>query len=298
MTVPACVPLADRGVLRVSGADARPFLQGLISNDVGRVAVDRAIWAAFLTPQGKYLHDFFVVEHQGSLLLEGEAARLADLKRRLSIYRLRSQVTLEEAADFGVWALIGDGAAAAVGLAGDQSGAAGALEEGVAFVDPRLAEVGLRAILHADTGAATLAGAGFTQTDRTTYDRLRIGLGLPDGSRDMLVEKSLLLECGFDELHGIDWQKGCWLGQELTARTRYRGLVKKRLLPVLTDGVPPATGTPVLLDASEVGETRSAADGVALAILRLEALPAIEAADGVDVAGCRLRPRRPSWAAF
>ena len=99
-------PLADRGVLRVAGEDARPFLQGLISNDVARVSPTQAVWAAFLTPQGRYLHDFFVVESDGALLLESEASRLADLKRRLSMYRLRSQVTIEPAEPpLSVWAL-------------------------------------------------------------------------------------------------------------------------------------------------------------------------------------------------
>ena len=88
--------LVDRGVLRVSGEDARSFLQGLVSNDVLRVASDRAIWAAFLTAQGRYLHDFFLSQLNGGLILEGESARLPDLKRRLSMYKLRSRVALEE----------------------------------------------------------------------------------------------------------------------------------------------------------------------------------------------------------
>src|SRR5512134_314567 len=255
MSLPTSILLADRGVLRVSGEDARSFLQGLVSNDVLRVAPDRAIWAAFLTAQGRYLHDFFVSQLDGGLILEGETARLPDLKRRLSIYKLRSRAILEGPDEtFGVWALIGDGAATAIGLRNEEPGTALPIEGGVVFVDPRATAAGLRAVLPRDKGEAMLARYGCVPGDPADYDRLRIAHGLPDGSRDMLVEKSLLLECGFDELYGIDWQKGCYLGQELTARTRYRGLVKKRLLPVAVDGELPPPGTPILFDGKEIGE--------------------------------------------
>lgn len=291
------VPLAGRGALRISGEDARPFLQGLISNDITHVSRERTIWAAFLTPQGRYLHDFFVCELDGALLLEGEAARLPDLKRRLSIYRLRSRVSIEEVEPaMAVWALGGDGAAEAFGLAGGQAGTTAPVAGGVVFVDPRLAAMGLRALLPAQTGEAILREHGFAAADAGAYDAQRIALGLPDGSRDILVEKSLLLEVGFNELGGIDWDKGCYLGQELTARTRWRGLVKRRLLPMRVEGQPPAPGTPVVVGDKEVGEVRSAADGWAMAVLRLDALPAIRAAGGVVVGSARLLPEPPDWA--
>lgn len=296
--VPICVPLAARRLLRVTGEDARIFLQGVVSNDVRRVAHDRAIWAAFLTPQGRYLHDFFLCELDGALILDAEAARLSDLKRRLSIYKLRSRVAIEEVGQAtSVWALIGEGAAAAVGVRRTEPGAAASFGGGVAFIDPRSVAAGLRAILPTARGPAAFAASGFEGGDIQDYERLRIGLGLPDGSRDMLVEKSLLLECGFDELNGIDWQKGCYLGQELTARTRYRGLVKRRLLPVSVEGPLPPPGTPILLDGKDVGEVRSGIDGMALALLRLEALRAIAAGTGQIRAGeTGLLPRPPDWA--
>ncbi|MGE5441797.1 MAG: YgfZ/GcvT domain-containing protein [Bacteroidota bacterium] len=296
--MPICVPLAARRLLRVTGEDARIFLQGVVSNDVRRVAHDRAIWAAFLTPQGRYLHDFFLCELDGALILDAEAARLSDLKRRLSIYKLRSRVAIEEVGQAtSVWALIGEGAAAAVGVRRTEPGAATSFGGGTVFVDPRSAAAGLRAVLPTARGPAALAASGFEGGDIQDYERLRIGLGLPDGSRDMLVEKSLLLECGFDELNGIDWQKGCYLGQELTARTRYRGLVKRRLLPVSVEGPLPPPGTPILLDGKDVGEVRSGIDGMALALLRLEALRAIAAGTGQIRAGeTGLLPRPPDWA--
>jgi folate-binding protein YgfZ len=298
--VPICVPLAERELLRIAGDDARAFLQGVVSNDVRRVAPKRAIWAAFLTPQGRYLHDFFLCELDGALILDAEAARLSDLKRRLSIYKLRSRVTIEEIGQTAsVWALIGEGAAAAVGVRPEEPGTATSFGGGVVFMDPREAAAGLRAVLPSGQGPAALAASGFGRGNIQDYDRLRIQLGLPDGSRDMLVEKSLLLECGFDELNGIDWQKGCYLGQELTARTRYRGLIKRRLLPVTVDGELPPPGTPILLDGKDVGKVRSGVDGVALASFRLDALAAIgEAGGSVSVGDARLTPHRPSWANF
>jgi folate-binding protein YgfZ len=300
MSPPTSTLLVDRGVLRVAGEDARSFLQGLVSNDVLRVTPDRAIWAAFLTAQGRYLYDFFLSELNGGLILEGESARLPDLKRRLSMYKLRSRVTIEEPdQDFGVWVLIGDDAAAAIGLRVDEPGTALPVNGGVVFVDPRTSACGLRAVLPRDEGEAILAGYGFTRGDPADYHRLRIKHGLPDGSRDMLVEKSLLLECGFDELHGIDWQKGCYLGQELTARTRYRGLVKRRLVPVTVDGALPPPGTPILLAGKEIGEVRSGVDGLALAFFRLDGLAAVADAGGSVVVGeAHLTPHKPSWANF
>ena len=139
------VLLQDRGVLSVSGPDRRPFLQGLVSNDIERVTRDTAYYAALLTAQGKYLHDFVMVEAGESIWLETEAARLGDLKRRLSIYRLRAKVSLEEQPDLAVAAVFGKGALAALGLS-DTLGAARVLGSGIALVDPRLTALGARAI--------------------------------------------------------------------------------------------------------------------------------------------------------
>jgi tRNA-modifying protein YgfZ len=298
--VPICVPLSARGLLRIGGDDARVFLQGVVSNDVRRVAPDRAIWAAFLTPQGRYLHDFFVFELDGALILDAEAARLSDLKRRLSIYKLRSRVAIEVIDQAtSVWALIGEGAAAAVGVRRAEPGAAASFGGGLAFIDPRSAAAGLRAVLPAARGPAALAASGFEAGHIRDYELLRIRLGLPDGSRDMLVEKSLLLECGFDTLNGIDWEKGCYLGQEVTARTRYRGLLKKRLVRLAVDGPLPPPGTPIVWDGKDAGEVRSGADGMALGLLRLDALEAITAAGGsVQVGETRLTPSGPERTGF
>lgn len=265
------VVFGDRGVLAVSGPDRCSFLQGLVSNDVEKVAADRAVYAALLTAQGKYLHDFIMIEHGGTIWLDAEAARLADLKRRLSLYRLRAKVALEARPELAVAAIFGDGALGALGFP-DEPGTARAQGDGTMLVDPRLAALGARAILPRDKTRETLAERGLAEKDFAVYDRHRLALGVPDGSRDLVLEKSILLEAGFEELHGVDWQKGCYIGQELTARTKYRGLIKKRLFPVRIEGAAPAPGTIVMLDGREAGEMRSSRDGIGLALLRLDAV--------------------------
>ena len=211
--------LEERGLITIGGPDRRSFLQGLISNDIERVGPDRAIWAALLTAQGKYLHDFFIIEIGDILYLDCEAERLMDLGQRLSRFKLRADIDLGMAQDFGVWVGYGDGALSGTSL-NAYPGSAVATGEGVVYCDPRLPEIGIRAILPKPVGAETLEGLGAIPGDREKFEALRISLGLPDGSRDMIVEKSILLENNFDSLHGVDWNKGCYVGQELTARTK------------------------------------------------------------------------------
>lgn len=293
----AFVILEDRGVFRLSGPDTRSFLQGIVSNDVQRVSAERAIWAAFLTPQGKYLHDFFLAESgDGALLLDCEAERRTDLLRRMKIFKLRAKVELADTSeDWCLAALFGQKALAALGLPQEPGGAA-AFGGGLVFVDPRLAALGARAILPRARAEDSLQAAGFAKAERDAYDGLRIRLGLPDGSRDMEVDKAILLENGFDELGGVDWQKGCYMGQELTARTKYRALIKKRLLPVEIDGPAPPPRTRILLAGKDVGELRSSVPGQGLALLRLEALEG--AAPDLRAGGARLTPHKPDWVKF
>jgi tRNA-modifying protein YgfZ len=290
----AFVLLPDRGVLAVSGPDRRPFLQGLVSNDVEKVGPTAARYAAFLTPQGKYLHDFMMIEVGESLWLDAEAARLGNLKKRLSIYRLRAKAELDEKSDLAVAAVFGAGAAVTFGLP-SAPGAARPFGDGIIFVDPRLATLGVRAILLRETARALLTDAGLAEVDFGAYDRLRLSLGIPDGSRDLVLEKSILLESGFDELNGVDWEKGCYIGQELTARTKYRGLIKKRLMPVQIEGPAPSPGTIVTADGREVGEMRSSRDGMGLALLRIE--PVI-ADKGLTAGEAAITPMKPDWMHF
>lgn len=262
--------LEDRAILEISGPDRAAFLQGLISNDVARLASGHAMYAALLTAQGRYLHDFILAPEGERYLLDGEAARLADLTRRLTLYRLRSKVTLTPIGTYVAAAAFGGDVAAALDLS-PEPGAVAPFADGVAFIDPRDAALGARLVLSREN-TTLLAERGLTLTDAADYDRLRLSRGVPDGSRDLVPEKALLMESRFDELNGIDWNKGCYIGQEVTARMKYRALVKKQLVPVSVAGALPAPGTAIMADGDEVGEFRSGRDGNALALLRLDAL--------------------------
>src|SRR5262249_9389778 len=183
---------------------------------------------------------------------------------------------------------------AALGL-GDEPGAVAAFAGGIAFADPRLPALGVRLIAPEAAAIAALGERGFSERDFAAYDLLRLDEGVPDGSPDLAIEKTIRLEAGFDELNGVDWLKGCYIGQELTARTKYRGLVKKRLLPVRVEGALPAPGAPVTSGGEEVGELRSGRDGLALALLRLEA---VAAGAPLEAGGARLYPLKSGWTRF
>ena len=260
-------PLPDRGLVEISGPDRTSFLQGLVSNDVTTLGTGMA-WAALLSPQGKWISDFLVFEAPelaaDAILLDLPREDAAMVIERLSRFRLRSKVALSDrSGQIPVGAVWGEAPPG----------------DALARRDPRLEAAGWRVY------GAPLAG------DPAGYDRHRLALGLPDGVRDLDRDKTVLLEAGFDELHGIAWDKGCYMGQELTARTRYRGLLKRRLVPVDVEGPVPPRDTPVTLDGTVVGEMRSARDGHGLALLRLEAARAPGLACGEAV----LRPAIPAW---
>ncbi|MDB5383493.1 MAG: Aminomethyltransferase family protein [Rhodospirillales bacterium] len=257
--------LPSRAVIEVSGEDRVTFLQGLVSHDVTLAAPGRAVFAALLTPQGKWIADFFILSDGERLLLETEAAGAAALVQRLSRFRLRAKVALRVAQEFVVHAGWG-GAEAPTGT--------------VSAPDPRAPEAGLRILatepLVADAGPKV-------------WDAHRLALGLPEAA-DMEPEQTVLLEAGFDAMDGISWTKGCYMGQELTARTRYRGLLKRRLVPVAVEGELPPHGTPIRDDAgAEQGTMRSGRGGRGIALLRIAAL------DGraLVAAGAMIRPALP-----
>ena len=261
--------LPGRGVVEVAGEDRTAFLQGLVSNDVTLARPGQAVFAALLTPQGKWLADFFVFAEAERLLLDCARDQAGLLVTTLSRFRLRAKVALRDASDdFTVLAGWG-GAPLPAGA--------------IAAPDPRLPEAGWRALALAPLAA---------DADEAAYDLHRLSLGLPDGARDMEPQKSVLLEGGFDELAGVSWTKGCYMGQELTARTKYRGLLKKRLVPVAVTGPLPAPGTPVTQAGTEVGEMRSGRDGLGLALLRIEA---VEAGGALACGEAALTPRIPAW---
>ena len=263
--------LPARGVIEVAGEDRVSFLQGLVSNDVEQVAPGHAVWAGLLTPQGKYLADFFILTGGDTLLLDCERSQIPTLVPKLSRFRLRAKVTVAARDDLRVGAAWGDTAPAS----------------GIVAPDPRLPKAGWRRI-----SAMPLAVNAYPHD----WDRHRLALALPDGTRDLEVDKTVLLEAGFDDLGGISWTKGCYMGQELTARTKYRGLLKRRLVPVILapgtqDTDLPEPGTPVLDDGVEVGTLRSSRDGIGLAVIRLDAI-----GKPLSAMGKRLTAGWPAWA--
>jgi folate-binding protein YgfZ len=267
-----CAALPDRALLSLGGDEAAGFLDALVSNSVTRLEPGRAAYAALLSPQGRFLHDFFVTPdpHTSGLLLDVAAERLPDLQRRLTLYRLRAKVTIAPVDGVRCYALFG-GAAPSVA--------------GILFNDPRLAQMGWRLWLPAQAEPPLpLAGPA-------AYDTHRIALGVPDGLRDIEIDKGLLLENHFEALNGVDFRKGCYIGQELTARTKYRGLVKKQLYRVQGAQPLPPAGTPIMANGQEVGQLRSVSGSIGLALLRLDAT-----SQDLDVAGIALQAARPDYA--
>lgn len=289
------VALEDRGVLAVAGPDARAFLQGVITNDIEKAQPGKAIYAALLTPQGRYLFDFFIVELDGVLFLDAAKSRLADLQARLLKYRLRAKVEVDDVSKlFRIIALLGDGTHDSEALHGYE-GRGGPFAAGFCYVDPRYAGIGARALLPT-SGAEALTNAGFQANDRMGYETLRLYYGIPEGTVDLVQEKSLPLEANLDLLNAIDWDKGCYVGQELTARMRYRALLKKRLLPVEVEGDVPPIGAPVTFEGEEAGEMRTGMGDQAIALLRLEkVVAAVNAEKPLMVGDTKLTPRHPAW---
>lgn len=289
MSIKIHVPLADRGVVSVAGDDAREFLQGLITNDIDKVSKTSAIYAALLTPQGKFLHDFFIVEYQDRFLLDCEAARIPDLIKRLTMYRLRAKVDIaDESGTFAVGAMLAPGETDS----DTKAGSAKTRFDGVSYIDPRHAGLGERTIRLIDADDNFPTDDAMVSKNRAEYDAKRIALGIPDSGADLVPEKSMPLEAGFDELNGVDFQKGCYVGQEVTARMKHRSLVKKRLFPVEFDG-DLAPGTVVKAGDVDAGEIHSAQDGRGIALLRLDLVEK----GGLSADGIAVTPEKPGWMA-
>ncbi len=264
--------LDDRAIIAVTGPEARPFLQGLITNDIETVAPTRAIYAALLTPQGKILFDFLIAEGDGALLLDCARASRDALAKRLSMYKLRAKVTIEPRGQLEVLAEW-DGAQA---------------KYAVTYDDPRLAALGRRAI-----GAqGEMPG---TVLDAAAYHARRLELGVPEGT-EFGSDKMFALDADLDELHAIAFDKGCYVGQELTARMKHRGTARKRLLPVESSSgaALPARDTPLTAAGKEIGEIAAAHGARGFALIRLDRL---EEAGAVPVlAGdAAVKIHKPGW---
>lgn len=265
-------PLADRAVLALSGADTVDFLQGLVTADASRTADGQAIYAALLSPQGKYLHDFLLCRRDDALWLDCEAARKDDLVRRLMRYRLRAKVEIAElGADASVFAVTGADASRRLGL-DPAPGAALPFAGGIAFTDPRNAALGARVIAPAADAEAAFEAAGIARGPRAAYDRARLALGIAEGGAEVPVDQAFPLEFGLDALNGVSFDKGCYVGQEVTARMKKRALVRKRAAPVAIAGPAPETGARLALDGKHAGVLCASVDGIGLALIGNAAL--------------------------
>lgn len=291
---PFAALLDSRAILKVAGPDARNFLQGLVTNDMNRVTSERAIYAALLTPQGKFLFDFFIVERNGGFWLDCAAERAADLKKRLTLYKLRAEVDISSEDGLAVAAVAGAFPPEAPEDAGP--GTAWPLGGGIAFADPRIAALGFRIIAPRAALDALIADMDVVTRDEVAYDRHRLALGVPQGGMDIEPDRSFLLESNFDELNGVDFRKGCYVGQELTARTKHRGTIRKRLIPVNVSGPLPQPGSAVTAGDVTIGEVRSGRDGRALALIRLDRYEAAcEAGRMLKAGDAELIADPPPW---
>lgn len=251
--------LADRTVVALSGPDARTLLQGLITNDIEKLAPDHPFYAALLTPQGKILFDFVISEGDGAVLLDCAATSAEALAKRLSMYRLRAKVEIGIRPQLAV--IWGEG-----------------------LDDPRNAALGKRSIVaRAETGAEP----------SDAYLENRLKLGVPEGV-DFGSDKMFALDAGLEELHGVSFEKGCYVGQELTARMKHRGTARKRLLIIESDTALPPRGTDVTVGGSALGEITNTYGKRGFALIRLDRLEEAAAAPA-EAAGIAVRLVRQSW---
>lgn len=257
------VPLADRALVAVAGADWRSFLQGLLTQDVETLAAGELRFGALLTAQGRLLHDLFILGREDGGWLDVEAGQRASLIQRLSIYKLRAKVTIE-ALDEPVAVAFGDPPPVGHGW----------------FRDPRLPALGWRGYGVAASG------------DPQAYERHRLALGVPS-SADWADGATYPIEADFDLLNGIDFKKGCFVGQETTSRMKRRGMIKSRMAPIAFEGSAPAPGTEVLAGDLRAGQVLSGLDGRAMALLRLDRISGA----ALTVDGRPVRVETPEWLA-
>lgn len=252
--------LPSRALIRVSGPDARPFLHNLLTQDVETLADGEMRFGALLSPPGRLLFDLFLTGEADGVVLDVAADRRDAMMQRLTMYRLRAQVSIEadDRPVFAAW---------------------GAPAEGFA-PDPRLAALGGRRY-----GGEVSADA--TEDDWQAH---RLAIGVPDPAADAPDDKTYPIEADFDLLNGIDFQKGCFIGQETTSRMKRRGAIRNRMLPIAFEGPAPAFGAEVLNGDLRAGEVLSGRDGAAMALVRLDRLEG-----ALTVGGRPVTVRRPDW---
>jgi folate-binding protein YgfZ len=281
--------LPERGVVKVAGEDARKFLNGLLTTDIGGVTPERPAFAALLTPQGKIMVDMIVAEAPaedgGGLFLDCPRALAQTLTDRLNFYRLRAKLVIEDlSAALGVMA-IWDGQRST--------------EYGLCTADPRLPALGIRAILPPHVAAEAAADLGAPLVEDKEYEAHRIALGAPRGGLDFRYNDAFPHEADMDQLNGIDFEKGCYVGQEVVSRVEHRGTARKRVIPVTFQDFAPEAGVPVKVGDIEVGTMGSSARGRGLAMLHLGRIgDALAAGQPIMSGGIAIHPVKPAWARF
>jgi len=289
--------LEDRAILSMSGADKRNFLQGIITNDINRVADGSAIYSYLLNAQGRFVYDLFISQYEDTLLIDCEADRKGELLKHLNFRKLKSDVLIEDVStSLRVTAFFSDGPLDPLDLDLDSPGCARRFADGVLYVDPRTPAMGVRGMLSTANISCLAEERNLVPVDDREYQSRRIWLGLPDSARDMEANRALPLEYCADLLNAIDWDKGCYTGQELTARLKHQSLIKRRLALLSIEGAPPAPGEAVSFNGTEVGHVTSSANGRAVALLRVEALrQALSQGNPFSVGDTHGYALRPPW---
>jgi len=279
--------LDERAVLRITGEDAAKFLDNVVTNDVETLQPDQARFAALLTPQGKIVADFFVIgvaqEEGGGFLFDVPKALAEDVAKKLGFYKLRAAVTIEARPDLAVVAVV-DGAASP--------------EEGVVYEDPRHPGLGQRIILPAADAKAELEKAGFEIVDASRYHEKRVTLGIPDGGKDYAYLDTYPHEADMDQLGGVDFKKGCFIGQEVVSRMERKTTPRTRIVPVRFETAP-FPGVEVKAGDKPAGNMGSGANGKGLAKVRLDRIhDALQKGEKITAGGIELSLEKPEWARF
>jgi len=281
--------LPDRGVVKVVGDDARQFLNGLLTADIGKMTPETPRFAALLTPQGKIIVDCIVVEAPaedgGGFFLDCPRALAAELVSKLNFYKLRAKIIAEDISDaLGVLA-IWDGR--------------GTSEYGLSYPDPRLPALGQRMMLPPHLVREAAADLGAELLDASAYEAHRIALGVPRGGLDFVYGDAFPHEVDMDQLNGVDFAKGCYVGQEVVSRVEHRGSARKRVVPVSTVALSPEPGMAVMAGDKQIGTMGSGAGPQGLAMLRLDYMSDAQVSGIPLVAGgVIIHPRKPQWARF
>ena len=288
--------LEDREILAISGTDARSFLQAMISNDASKIAPEVSIYAAMLTPQGKFLHDFIISQNEDSFLLDTEKRRVSELAKNLNLFRLGSDVRISTKADRLLVAALWQKEGLPIFNNSPKPGNTEQISNCSVILDPRLTALGYRIIGAPKDIKKLWSNKLPTAPTKSNYDIHRLKVGVPDGSRDIQVNKSFLLESNFEELNGVAFDKGCYIGQENTARQKHRGTIRRRLIKVHISGPPPNEGEIITWENGEIGQIRSVNNTCGMATVRLDRWAEAKAQNAKFCAGlATITPVIPEW---